>query len=36
MRRAPGCHTEAPSLDELIAEIQKAIERYLETSDLAA
>lgn len=26
----PGCHTDAPSLDELMAEIREAIELCLE------
>lgn len=29
----PGCHTQAQSLDELMARIREAIEAYLEAGD---
>jgi predicted RNase H-like HicB family nuclease len=30
VRQLPGCHTDAPSLDELLVEIREAIELCLE------
>jgi predicted RNase H-like HicB family nuclease len=29
----PGCHTQAKSLDELMARVREAIEAYLEAGD---
>ena len=31
----PGCHTQARSLDDLMARIREAIELYLEEQDAA-
>lgn len=30
----PGCHTQAPSLDELMSRIQEAVELCLEVEDV--
>lgn len=32
----PGCHTQAPSLDELMSRIQEAVELCLEVDDVSA
>lgn len=32
----PGCHTQAPSLDELMSRIQEAVELCLEVEDVPA